>query len=600
MIDRHFPRHDPSAVAYRLVVLLFVAGWLLVGCGGAPERVWLKAPGWSRGLLVGRTVSTDPVSVAALDDGRVAFLLTSQEPNGAQHLVVTVYDAAGIPFWSVDYPGAYNRIESPRLALGAAGLHLIWIDELSLYGSLVDPQDGHELTSPVLLSGEDPVNDFDVAIDSQGIPLVWYAGPRRNPGLKEIAIAGRSIEAVWVDPRGVRPDIEFDGSGHLAGGWAHHPEGLGDIEFLYAISDNDRFTPGSGTVVASPAVSSSAVFQGPLFALGAERAFVFWTIIERTGLSAGSAQSSYVSFPIDEPNRESGHLTLLVPTSYDLPYQDFEAASLRLGPRVPLPVEGSGRTSFITDLADLEVPGLELLLSFSTRVNYLLRKNNQQIGSLLFSDGVPSTYELISFSPRASQRPALAAGADGNLHLTWVEKGEGVGFIVYYTSTHPRLQETLGRLTWGDAQRLSADAAFGFVTGALLSPVAIGIWGIGPLIVLAVTSFIRRDDEGLFGPGTLLSIAASFALFWSMKPILISGIGEYVPFSAWIPIIPEWLEDPLRIGVPVLIGLLGGAVAWAFTYRIERRSPFIFFIIYAAVDAFLTTGLYGVLFYGAN
>lgn len=582
------------------MLALVLASWLLAGCGAAPERVWLKSPAWSRGLLVGTTASTDPVSMASLGGDRVAFLFTSQDPNGAQHLLLTAFDGRGERAWSKEYPEQYARIESPKLILTAAGLRLFWIDDLVLYGSLVDAQTGEVLQVAEVLSGEDAVNDFDVAIDPQGVPLIWYAGPRRHPGVKEIALDGQGGEAVWVDPFGVRPDIEFDSQGRLTGGWAHHPEGFGDIEFLYSISDEGRFSPGSAHVVASPSVSSSAVFQGPVFALSQDKAFVFWTVIERTGLSAGSAQSSYVSFPIDDPTDPSTHLTLLVPTAYDLPYQEVDAAPLNLGERVALPVQGSGRTSFVSDLADAELPSSDLLLTFNTRASYLFRNTNQQIGTLLFSKGLPISYELISFSPRASQRPAVEAASDGELHLTWVEKGEGTGFLVYYVTTRPKWREVMARVTWDDGQRLIADTLFGFSTGALLSPIAVGIWGVGPLILLTVTSFLRREGEGLFAWGTLVSLVASIALFWSMKPILISGIGTYVPFSSWIPVLPAWLAAPLRQGTPYAIGLIGLSAAWAYTYRVERSSPFLFLIIYAAVDAVLTTGLYGVLFYGAN
>jgi hypothetical protein len=62
---------------------------------------------------------------------------------------------------------------------------------------------------------------------------------------------------------------------------------------------------------------------------------------------------------------------------------------------------------------------------------------------------------------------------------------------------------------------------------------------------------------------------------------------------------PDWLEAPLRVGSPPLIGLLAAFVAWNFTYRRDTRSPVYFLLIYAGVDGLLTGALYGVLVYAA-
>jgi hypothetical protein len=71
----------------------------------------------------------------------------------------------------------------------------------------------------------------------------------------------------------------------------------------------------------------------------------------------------------------------------------------------------------------------------------------------------------------------------------------------------------------------------------------------------------------------------------------------YVPFSAWIPGLPVWLQVPLQIGVPILTTLLGIAVAWYFTYRRNSESVLNFLFIFAAVDGLITMAVYGFQFY---
>ena len=41
----------------------------LTACSGADEHIWLKSPGWSRAVLLGNTVLSDPVPMTLDEDG---------------------------------------------------------------------------------------------------------------------------------------------------------------------------------------------------------------------------------------------------------------------------------------------------------------------------------------------------------------------------------------------------------------------------------------------------------------------------------------------------------------------------------------------------
>jgi hypothetical protein len=84
-------------------------------------------------------------------------------------------------------------------------------------------------------------------------------------------------------------------------------------------------------------------------------------------------------------------------------------------------------------------------------------------------------------------------------------------------------------------------------------------------------------------------------VLWIVKLGVLPGMVDYVPFSAWIPILSEWLILPLRIGVPLLAAIFSLLVAWYLLKRRAESSIYAFLLIYAAVDAVLTLGVYGVL-----
>ena len=158
--------------------------------------------------------------------------------------------------------------------------------------------------------------------------------------------------------------------------------------------------------------------------------------------------------------------------------------------------------------------------------------------------------------------------------------------------------KALAGVTWGDLVRITRETVFGLLSGAVLSPIVVLLWMIAPLIIIFLTSFLRRkDDDKLTGIGTIISLLLAGAVYWAGKLLTVPGISQFVPFSAWIPAIPTWLQAPLQIGVPLAITILAINVAWRFTYRRQLASLLYFASLFAAVDGVLTMAIYGFLFY---
>jgi hypothetical protein len=239
-----------------------------------------------------------------------------------------------------------------------------------------------------------------------------------------------------------------------------------------------------------------------------------------------------------------------------------------------------------------------LVIAFRARINFLRRKSQDQVSTAFFKDGDPVAYQLLSFTSASSSRPAILSDQAGHLYVTWLEKGDLPGFVVFFASTAPDIREALGGITGRDVGRLSAETLFGLLSGALLIPFVL-VWMVVPVVVMGLTSFIRRDDAGFASPGTLVSLTLAVVAYWVGKLVLLPGIWEYVPFSAWLPIIPSWLNFPLRVGVPLILTGLALLAAWHYTYRRQRPSPLYFLLIYVAVDGVLTVAVYGVLFLGS-
>jgi hypothetical protein len=427
---------------------------------------------------------------------------------------------------------------------------------------------------------------------------VWFAGPRREPGLYALPLGDLAEEGALVDPLGIRPNLQYDEQGTLHVSWAHHPPGYEDTRFFYAAYPDGLYQPGRETEVVSPILGLTSVLHGPRLGLDWQRAYLFWTVEVRTGQQAGQVETNYVHFPLGTPSAASSVDQLFAPATYRLSYGAFPDGSLAAGDRVPLTSEYNGGTGRIRDVAANFGSEKELTIAANIQVDYLRRKQAGQVGTLFFQEGIPVAYQLLSFTPAFSADPAILSDRAGQLYITWLEKGELPGFVVYFASTAPDIRAALDVITWADVGRLAGESLFGLASGALFVPFVL-VWMIAPMVVLGLTSRIRREDESLTGLGTLIGLGLAMGAYWAGKLVTIPAMRDYVPFSAWLPIVPPWLNLPLRLGVPLLIAALALLIAWRYTYGRQNRALLFFMLIYIAIDGVLTMAVYGVIIFGA-
>ncbi len=582
---------------YLTTLCVLALAVILPACSGTAAREWLKAPGWSHGLPIGETSIADPVTIALDDDGTSYLFLITIENERPQPTVVALNRQAEI-VWKHTLAIPLTQPDKPTIFWDGQALHLFWLSERVLYTAQMEPSG--DVVGPVrALSGAKIVDSYAVVVDAQGAFTVWYAGQRRDPGL--YALAGDLTGSpTLVDPEGIRPTLKVDDSGTLHAVWAHYPPGFEATRFFYAAYSDGVFQPGQEVLVYEPLLSTTDHLVGPMLGLDAQQAYLIWNLSVRTGQEAGTNLTQYIHFPHGQPALMAGPETIIAPRIPDLEYTYRPESGLTAGPRV-YPVIGQyPGTSAVTDVSlDLSSgPEAELALAFDVQTLYEFRKERGQVGVVFLQNGELTGYQLLSFTPEASVKPAIISDDAHRLYLTWLERGDVTGFQIYFASTAPDIQNALAGATWGDIVRIGRETIFGLLSGAVLSPIVVMLWLIFPLLVLFLTSFLRRRDEDrLTGLGTMISLLLAAAVYWGMKLLTIPGIGSFVPFAAWIPAIPTWLQAPLQIGVPALITMAAIRVAWYFTYRRQAASLLYFAILFAAVDGVLTMAIYGFLFY---
>lgn len=544
-------------------------------------------------MLLGHTGLTDSVPMV-VDDAGTTYVLLTNGPDGALSLEVVAVNKEAEIVWQRRYDDeTLIRPKNPRIFIEGERLRLFWVADNQLYTVQI-AQSGEMLGTPTAISGDVSVEDFDATRNEHGRWYVWLSGPRREPGLYRLPagdIGAGTPER--VDAEGVRPELEYvNGALHVL--WAHYPTGYEQKSVFYAHYPEGNFRADAEQMVGEPQVAPSSVMEGPYLGFDTQRVYVFWSVLVRTGLDAGSAETRYISFPYGAANEVPSE-QMFVPRTYDLVYEPNVGGPLHAGARATW--DTTGGAAFITDLDPMDTVRDELAVAMRTKIPYLRRKEQAQVAVAYLQNGQPNGYQLLSFTSATSEHPSIL-DSQGYLIVSWLEQSGESGFAAYMAQTTPTFVDAMRNITPDDASRLLANMTFDLLSGALLLPFALA-WIVVPAIVLFATSFLRADDAPLHSPGVLISLGLAILGYWGSKIAFLPAMREYVPFSAWIPFIPPWLELPLQIIVPVLISALALYIAWRYTYRVLRRSPFFFLLIYAATDGIITMAIYGVIVFGA-
>ncbi|MBK9052201.1 MAG: hypothetical protein IPL78_15215 [Chloroflexi bacterium] len=443
------------------------------------------------------------------------------------------------------------------------------------------------------------VDAYTVAYDQSGAAHIWFAGPRRSPGLYALTLEGETPAAAMVDARGISPVIITDANNTLHAVWAYYPSGSGTLTLLYASYPDGVYQPDQEAVVLEANVSSTSILRGPELGLDDEQIYLFWTIEIRTGPQAGAIDTRYVTFPPSDLAAISPTTPLRAPISAELAYEERDEVGFVTGARVQHLEQGYALSGAVNDIVTNKAIGSELPIAIhNANVQFESRQTNGQVALLFLEDGQPTSYQLLSYSTGSPHAPFLTSNQAGELYLTWLEAATPSGFTVYFASTAPEMVDALGQLSGEDVVEMGGTTIFGMLSGMVLSPLVVSVWLLAPMLIVGLAFFFQggfREDE--LTTGGLISISLGVITYWIVKLISLPNLFVYVPFSAWVPIIPPWLEIVLRYALPVLITLVGIVAAWWFTIRRHVSSPLYFMLIFGLVDGVLTLALYGIYFF---
>lgn len=573
---------------------------LLAACaGGEATYQWVKAPGWSRALAVGITHVGDPAPVSFDEAGNSYFFVIEGKDEPRPRLLS--YSPQMTVNWDVSLPMTLTLPDKPTLFWQRDGLNAYWLSNRALYYARLNAE-GDVIVAPTLLShNEVEIDSYHVIYDQQGNADIWFAGVRRAPGLYRLVLSAEGVvsAAALVDPSGFAPQLVRDQNDVVHAIWAQYHPDSSNFTIYYVDYAVGQFQIDLVQHILDISVNPTSILQGPEIGLDTSTVYLFWTIEVRTGPSTGAIETRYVTFAPGQPETMSAATPLTAPTTDDLMYETWASDRFMAGPRTNPNVPQYTLTSATKDVARSETIAAELPLALlNTNVQYEYRQINSQVAMLYLENGQPTSYQLLSYSTGLARVPFLQADVDNHLALTWLEADEEGGFHVYFASTAPQTKAVLDKLSGSDFIQLLGVTLFGMLSGIVLSPLVVFLWMIAPMVIAGGTLLVQRSySEDKLTIGTLVSIALAMGAYWVVKQFALPNIFEDVPFQVWIPIIPVGLENILRVGMPVVMTLIGVVVAWFTTIRRHIVSPLYFMLVFGLVDGVLTMSIYGFYFY---
>ncbi len=583
-----------------LIILSLLLALVFSSCSSESlDKLWLESDGWSRGVLLGKTSLASSVETVVDPDGNIYAVLfpRSEDDNALYQLMLVQLDKIGLIKNRISLDIEISQPRQAKLFLQDNLLDIFWIDSNQAKTIQIDLT-GQLKSDITILSGDEIVSHIEVIPWKDGF-VIWYAGNKNSPGLYSLTGKVGNFQKKQIDPDGIRINLLLDNEDNLHVSWARNPISYGEAQFFYLETTPDATNISDPTLVFSTGISPSVRIDGPVLGLDAELVYIIWSEAVISGLDAGNRTTYYRYFPLGRPDTIRPPMRLKVPVLSNINPVEYLLGTFPTGDRVP--VTGMiPLTSSLENIEILDAQFQETPFVFRSRSEFKWRDFRNQANIAYLSDGLVTSYQPLSYTSAESYYPSVVKDQNMNLYVTWLEKGEST-YRAYLTTTDLDKKATIDLVSVDDYLYLAAEGTFGFLAGVVLSPFAAAVWGGAGLLAFIFNIIFSNLNKQIFRTiGENLSIAGGIFIFWWIKVATLPGLGDdYVPFSAWIPRIPVEFEQPLIIGIPILIGVASFATAWLKTYGKKNGSAINFHLIYSAMDSVLSCAIYGILIYGS-
>ena len=500
---------------------------------------------WSRGRVMGLTALKRRAALQVAADGSAVLVW----PNLEGQLQLVIVGLSGEVLVDTVLPHAESAVD-PQLQIGQDGsIHILWREGPATEASirhLLLAADGTPSGEALVLSdpASSSIADPRLVLDAQGRPhALWVDATGIYWAMLDAQ--GTAVEdggLLVADGFGL--DVQADDAGAVHLIWQEEYD-LNALKIFYALLDaetNAMTTPEEMLEIQN---SGRLGIEEIALALTDETGYVLVAGYDR---SFDRYMFQHVAFALDEPSQKDEGIWVL---------------RSGVGP---------------VDASPLGGQHTPLTFAISEQVGLGRQRIELQSAIISLQEG-ELVEEVVSASPSASSRSAVAVDSASNMHMVWLDTAGFRQYHVVYGSTSPTIKEQYDIMSPRDTLNAVLDQVFQLslvVVGAFPGLVA---WALVPFLGLVVYH-LRTSEEALetsrswivLGVALLLEVVLSFAF-----PLhIISEI-------SWAGI--RWVA-------PAVSALVAGGVT-AFSLRGGRRGQFLSaFLLFTLVNTLVQVALY--------
>jgi len=570
-----------------LVLVILCLGMVMTGCEAATLKTRKALPEWSRGLPLGLAGLNQPIYLTA--EGNQLHMCWVAAGSKALHYARL--DESGAVQVSTELSMSGAHLSEPQLVVYTDGsFGALWTDNPNIpralfYGKF--SPDGQLLQGPTQLSPAGArVANYVLAHNPDGSSDLFWADEIPSEGGIHHLHLSNDRQTVSADRLLVNAaeyptlQVAADGLIHLA--WVEEPS-LRENKVYYAVFNPASAELGPATQVASYRTATGMVAYAPSLGLDEDTAYLFWALEQRGGgLSAGEANTYWVSFPLDNPQL-SEPVTLDIAgtarpsyasASGSLPYQRLADAA------------AEWPTSILYMPASLNTQVKELGVFLVGEVATRNRTSRTVVWAIL-ENGQLKGYQLPS-SVANALRPRAVVDQRGNVHLTWLNAGGFSLYEVYYASTSSAVRANLDQVTLQDRAMDFLDGLWGLAPALGFFPPVLLMWTFASFIWVVLFYFVKVEG-GMERRASQVAFVVAVILYLLSKLFLMPAMLYYAPFMDRLPSSLQFLPV---LGTPLFTLLVAlGAVRLYFRRR-EYRSLFASYLIFVTTDALLSLIIY--------
>ncbi|HFQ95507.1 MAG TPA: hypothetical protein ENK30_02940, partial [Anaerolineae bacterium] len=476
--------HPPR---WRVLPALALFLLLLTGCRATPIRTLPLDTRWGRGLLVGVSQLHEAPAMQVDERGEGVQLVWGSKQAGRIDLhaariqrdrgVVSDVDLGTGLFLPRRYR-LFTLANGERGLLTLAkphkeGIPGVFYLRLSPQGDLLAP-------AQRITPDDARVVSYDALLRPDGaLDLVWEARRPEDDArmIFHRRLTGLDAEPAGGDPillveRGQGPSLFRDAAGALHLLWHLDRELEGDRIILYAPLGDAPAGPVEGVQIKRHGRNPGLRFSSPALTGDDGHLYAFWHLERLSGLSAGTASVTVISFPAGRPD-QTREFDIAIPEG--IPGRE---AWPQEGDFIPFAAPAGRLSGYVLYPGALQnsPPGDRAILLMTAKLTYRMKSELQPV-MVALADGGQAGYAPIARSRFISSKPVGASDDAGNLYAAWLDyRGAGKYLVLLSTTSRAWMQGAL-QLTRSDMMDdIAGEVGFGLLAASALIPMLLFIF----------------------------------------------------------------------------------------------------------------------------